>query len=586
MTTLQRLRLPALFCCLAFLLCVIVTHPSAEMGICDDWSYILTAQKLAATGHLQYNGWATAMLGWQLYLGAAFVRLFGFSFTVVRMSTLFVAVLTAFFIHRTLARVGLSARTATIGTLAIIFSPVYMMLSVTFMSDIQGLFALVLCLYSCLRALQATAARSITAWICCAVFANTLCGSARQIAWLGVLVMVPCTLWLLRSRRSVLFIGIAANLIGALCIFAAMQWFKHQLYSIPEHLLPKSFTVMNVLWSMVHLVLDIPFLILPLAALFLPELRKYSRRTLALFAAFAILYFLATRHLWHINPNPLLEPALFDWVNVHGIFEGVGLFGTGLFGTPPIFLPVSVQIVLTVVSVASLFCILASLLRSRTSPGLHPDSASSSQAAAAISTRQLAVLLGPFTAAYLVLLIPRANESHLVDRYLLPLLVLVAIILLRFYQTYIHPRIPAASLVLIGVYAIYSIAVTHNLFSFYRARIDLATELHSAGIPDTAVDTGWEQDAWVELQYAPNINDSRIINPANAYTHMRTRQSGQCSIAEAFPHITPRYAISFDPNACQGPTAFAPVHYSRWLASQPGTLYVVADKLPPPQPAP
>jgi hypothetical protein len=41
------------------------------------------------------------------------------------------------------------------------------------------------------------------------------------------------------------------------------------------------------------------------------------------------------------------------------------------------------------------------------------------------------------------------------------------------------------------------------------------------------------------------------------------------------PHIRPIYGISFDPNACYGPAPFAPVQYSRWLASEPGTLYVV-----------
>jgi hypothetical protein len=41
------------------------------------------------------------------------------------------------------------------------------------------------------------------------------------------------------------------------------------------------------------------------------------------------------------------------------------------------------------------------------------------------------------------------------------------------------------------------------------------------------------------------------------------------------PHIHPVYGVSFDSNACYGPAPFAPVHYSRWLARNPGTLYVV-----------
>jgi hypothetical protein len=41
------------------------------------------------------------------------------------------------------------------------------------------------------------------------------------------------------------------------------------------------------------------------------------------------------------------------------------------------------------------------------------------------------------------------------------------------------------------------------------------------------------------------------------------------------PSITPLYGISFDPNACYGLAPFAPVRYTRWLASTPETLYVV-----------
>jgi len=47
------------------------------------------------------------------------------------------------------------------------------------------------------------------------------------------------------------------------------------------------------------------------------------------------------------------------------------------------------------------------------------------------------------------------------------------------------------------------------------------------------------------------------------------------------PHVRPLYTISFDPNTCGGPTSFAPVHYSRWLASSPGALYAVRFAPPP-----
>ncbi len=66
------------------------------------------------------------MLLWQLYLGAALIKLFGFSFTTVRMSTLLVSMVLAFFLQRTMVRASISERNATIGTLALVLSPLYL----------------------------------------------------------------------------------------------------------------------------------------------------------------------------------------------------------------------------------------------------------------------------------------------------------------------------------------------------------------------------------------------------------------------------------------------------------------------------
>jgi 4-amino-4-deoxy-L-arabinose transferase-like glycosyltransferase len=161
----RRFRIPAFFCALAVLVCELVSRPYANMSVCDDFPYILIAQKVAATGHIFYNGPTTPLLGWQLYLGAGFIKLFGYSLTTVRMSTLLVAMMMAFVLQRALVLANISERNATIGTLALVLSPLYLVLSVTYMTDIDGLFAIVLCVYGCLRALQAVTSRGAIGWL-------------------------------------------------------------------------------------------------------------------------------------------------------------------------------------------------------------------------------------------------------------------------------------------------------------------------------------------------------------------------------------------------------------------------------------
>jgi hypothetical protein len=540
------------------------------MGLGDDGPYIATVRRLAATGHIAYTGWATAMLGWQLYLADAFVKLFGFSFTAVRMSTLLVGVALAFLLHRTMVRSGIGAMHATFGTLTVALSPLFLTLSVTFMTDIQGIFAVTLCLYACLRALQAATSNRCIAWLCFAIAANVVCGSSRQIAWLGVLVMVPSTLWLLRDRSRVLFAGAAATLAGALSVLCAMRWFQHQPYSIPEHLLPPHFPVLHMLLEFIKCILELPFLLLPIAALFLFDIRKHRPRTIAIVFVLLLGYlFLAVRTRFH--DTFVLEPAqglAGDWICIQGVEAS-----SALGGIPPLFIHTWTQLLLAFVSMGGLLGLLLSLLRR---PARLPAKPAAGPAPVSVSWTQLGLLLGPFTAAYLLLLIPRATTG-LCDRYTLGLSVPAAILCLRFYQERIRQRPPLWAFFLVGIMAVYGIAISHNRFTFLRARVALAAELRAAGVPDTAVDNGWEYNFDVELDHAPSINDDRIVLPAHAYTAVAPPLAGQCQPVwyDKTPHIHARYGVSLDPKACYGLAPFAPVHYARWLAAKPGTLYVV-----------
>jgi hypothetical protein len=569
----RKFRIPALFCALAVLLCELVSRPYANMGISDDGPYILMAQTLASTGHIVYNGWAAAMIGWQLYIGAAFIKLFGFSFTAVRMSTLFVSLATAFLLQRTLVRSGITERNAVVATLALALSPLYLLLSVTYMSDIFGLFAMLVCLYGCLRAQQSATPSAAILWICFAVTTNAAFGTARQIAWLGVLVMVPSTLWLLRSQRRVLIAGSVATVAGALSIYACMQWLNHQPYVLPPQPLPHTFSYVASFLELMYFLLAIPFLLLPILAIFLPTLRKSRPAVIALLALILLGYLFLGIYPSHLRGYFPLEPTLGsggNWIGVHGIHEG-----HQLHGDPPLFINIPAQALITIVCFGGLLAVLVSLLNFYRR---HPHSTLPLvQSAQEVSWKQLSILLGPFALAYIALLIPRTATGWIYDRYTLELGVVALICLVRYYQEQIHPRIPVLGIVLVATMAVVGVAITHNHFSLYRARIALANELRANGIPDTSVDNGFEQNFIVELQHADHINDKTIVFPSTAYVPAPPLPATTCTMFwhDKTPHIHPIYGVSFDPNACYGPAPFAPVHYSRWPFRTPGTLYIV-----------
>ena len=566
MQPIRRYRIPAIFCALSVLLCALISRPITTMAVADDGPYILMARTVASTGHIVFNGWGAPMLAFQLYLSAIFIKLFGFSFTTVRMSTVLVAMLTAFILQRALVRAGVNERNATIGTLALALSPLYLLLSVSFMTDIFGLFALMLCVYGCLRALRSATDRAAIAWLCFAIATNALCGTSRQIAWLGTLVMVPSTLWLLRARRRVLLLGTAAIVAGALFIFACMAWLKHQPYVVPERLLPKSFAIPEIARHLSFLFLDAPFLILPLFAIFLPALWwRRNRRSITLVLVLCVGYAILSIHRGYPF---LMEPLYGDWVTPQGIYAD-----SMLNGLQPIYLPNWLRLLFTVASLGGLLGLIASFFRHD-----QPRRASEPQP---ISWSQLAILFAPFTLAYILLLMPRVADDTSFDRYLLPLLAVTAILLARYYQEKIQRRIPLAGALLVAVMAVYAIATTHNMFSFYRARTALADELAASNVPATSVDNGWEYNIDVELQYAPAINFPNIALPPGFYVPTPPPPSGPCQMKwyDYTPHIHPSYGISFNPNVCYGPAPFAPVRYSRWPYRTPGTLYVVRYRL-------
>ena len=118
-------RLYSIVCALLVAASVLGTIPVLEMGVNDDWSYTYIARGLAASGHFVYTGWANTMIGVQAWWAALFIKLFGFSFTLVRLSTLPLAVGCALLLYRLSREAGLNPSFALFGALSITLSPVF-----------------------------------------------------------------------------------------------------------------------------------------------------------------------------------------------------------------------------------------------------------------------------------------------------------------------------------------------------------------------------------------------------------------------------------------------------------------------------
>jgi hypothetical protein len=575
-------RFDGVLCAIVMAACVLAARPFAAMGFIDDWSYARTAQIFAETGHFVYNGWATAMLGWQIWWGALFIKLFGFSFTALRMSTLPIAMVTVCLFHQILVRCGVKRWNAVVGALTVALCPLFLVLTASYMSDIPGLFCIVLCLYLCLRALQAGSDGATLLWLVAAAVTNAAGGTVRQVAWLGVLVIVPSMAWLLRRRRGAMVAGLLLWSLSVAFIFLCLHWFKHQPYSVPETFLAHSLNVR----SFIHLAsqcvkafLCLGLITLPILAAWLPAASRYSWRRRA--GILLVLVTLAV--LWSVMPrDDGGDSLMMPWVT--HLFSSMGTWTTGdNFGVKPVNLGVPARIVISLAVVAAMLAFLMDLwsyfqrARRQGGVGTGQDGAT---VVGELSWVELFWLLGPFCLSYIALIVFRALFLHIsiFDRYLLPLLAVNAILMLRYYQQEFSEKLPSVTLWVVAIFALYGVGGLHDWYSLQRARVAAADEIRASGVPRTAIWDGFEYNGWTQITVAGHINNEIFRKPGD---EVKPGEYDSNLPAECYswlnPYtsvVKPGYYVVYSELPCFAPSSFAPVSYGAWLPPFHRELYI------------
>ena len=117
-------------------LIAIVVNPIGEFPLNDDWSYVLSTKLFAEKGMIDFCDWIAVPLIAQVFYGAVWVKIFGFSFTVLRLSTIALGGLGVIGTYRLLKEHCTQDLYVIIGTLLVAFNPIYFSLSYTFMTDV------------------------------------------------------------------------------------------------------------------------------------------------------------------------------------------------------------------------------------------------------------------------------------------------------------------------------------------------------------------------------------------------------------------------------------------------------------------
>lgn len=566
-TDLHLLSRDGLLCAALVMVCLVAAWPFAEIGINDDWSYLLTTQAFAHTHHFIYNGWAAPMLGWQALWGAVFAWLVRPDFIGIRLSMIPVAMATAVLFRAILRNFGINRAHALFGTLTFTLSPLFLALSATFMTDIPGLFGIFLCLYLCQRALIARNDRHAALWLAAAALTNIGAGTVRQVTWLGVLVIVPCCAWLLRRRKYIVPLTVALWIVSAISIKLLLIWFFRHPYVIQVKLIPRPIDAMAIgrlFRSLGQLVTTSLLYILPLliavVATRWPPKKRQVLWSAAMLLILGIIYVICNR-----TGNPYMSDWLWagNIVTPFGIMQGPELFGSSHRISPRWPMALFGIVVLCTIS------FFTAISRPRIPPIRGTETPR-------LDWHTICVLLLPFSACYFVLVSPLALIGAFFDRYLIELIAILLIFTLCWHQERVSHRIPAIATGTLVVIAILGVAATHDLFAMARAEVRLTTALQRTGVPRTEIRGGFDFDSVTQVYAGGYLNDPHLVNPPGSFHPPLQDQSGPCHdpFLIYLPALNIKYVVTSGPRLCTAPTSFPPQTYRTWLPPATRELFI------------
>lgn len=199
-----------------FLLVVCLVNPFRELSKDDDWAYALTVRHLLETGDYKLHDWASANMPVQIYWGALFSKLFSYSFSALRLSTLtllFVSLIGFYFMLRDF---GSDDTEAGILSLALLASPLVMLFGFSFMTCVPFMSWVILSLWLYMRAIRQKdyIVMALASLCACAAIGTRQLGVALPIGLFAT--------WMLDRRNSSIYMaGLLLPLLASIWQF----WF-------------------------------------------------------------------------------------------------------------------------------------------------------------------------------------------------------------------------------------------------------------------------------------------------------------------------------------------------------------------------
>lgn len=120
-----------------YVLCEIIVNPIGEFPLNDDWAYTKALNTFRFNHEVNIGTWPAMTLLTHILWGFGFTSVFGFSFFVLRMSTLISSLVGLIVLNKIIRQFSEHTYYALIASFVLLFNPIYFNLCNTFMTDVN-----------------------------------------------------------------------------------------------------------------------------------------------------------------------------------------------------------------------------------------------------------------------------------------------------------------------------------------------------------------------------------------------------------------------------------------------------------------
>jgi hypothetical protein len=505
---------------LLWLLSILLVNPMGDFPLNDDWAYALSVKHWQDTGIFKLFDWGEMSLVAHVLWGYSFTSVFGFSFTVLRISTLIFSLLGLFGIFELVKHLKGSSQLALIAALLTLFNPIYFSLSFSYMTDVPFM---VLMLWSFLFFLKFDQTQKRNFF----VLAILLCIWALLIRQLALVLPVAWFFARLLSRKKgwgLTLFPITALLFSYFAYTYGMKYFDLLQGRYNDKLGLIIRTISEPDFKLIRNVPGYFFVVIAYLGFLLAPIHFFKFKKTTKWLSFASFYTIAITGLlifWD-KTIPCLDNVWIDFgVGPTTLFDFYGNFTS----SPDPKAPALFWILITAVGVFCSFVWfdkLKLLFLDWKSKKLNFQNA--------FALASIVIYVSPF------LLV------GIYDRYLICLIPFVLVLLLDKLNS--KTMFSRFSFVFIGLLAVFSIFATHDYLSWNRVRWTVLNDLKETGVPLYQIQGGAEFSTW-------NMFDENDL--------------------EWYKKISGEYKLTFSPQ--ENHSVISQHTYSRWMPGE-NVLYL------------